>query len=151
MINVAKFRAKIEEHIAAEKAAHAGRLKEWDAYLVRHKAEWIDEHGAGWLDTAKQITKKIKAGEVIRNDDVRSYNNVHNNRHSSSRTWSAPYQDDQGRGRPDSVYRIPTEVCQVLDALELIDEPEISHTALVRVGVNTKVMAAVSRYLTRRK
>lgn len=143
MINVAKLRAKIEKHIADAEAAHQQLVDYWDAYTVRHKAEWNEKFGDAWLKVVGEIEQVITAGEVIVLRDLprRSGGNL--------AVWEAPYQDDKGRRRPDRTYKPPTELVQVLNALDLLDETEISHTALSKVGINASVMSAVSRYLSR--
>jgi hypothetical protein len=143
VINVAKLREKIEKHIADAQSAHQQRLDEWDAYIQRHKTEWNEQFGDLWIKTADDIPQVIRAGEVIVLRDLpqRPGGNL--------AVWEMPYQDDKGRRRPDRAYTPPNELVQVLNALDLLDETEISHTALAKVGINGSVMSAVSRYLSR--
>lgn len=145
MINLAKLRAKIEKHIADAEAAHQQRVDEWDAYLAQHKAEWNQEWGEVWLKAADEIAEVIRAGEVITTKELPRRPGGYNN----PACYEEPYQDDKSRRKPDRTYKPPTELVQVLDALDLLDAPEVSHTALAKVGINGSVMSAVSRYLSR--
>lgn len=137
MINVQKLRAKIEKHIADAEATHQQRVDDWDAYIKRDQTKWLEKHGRAWLKAIEGVAKAVKDGQVVTSSML-----------PDSR-WSEPYQDEMSRRRPDREYWAPTELVQVLDALDLLDATEVSHTALAKVGINASVMSAVSRYLSR--
>lgn len=143
MIDTARMRSKIEAYIASEKANHEQGLADWDAFIIRSKAEWVEKWGAEWQAAAERITERVRNGDVVTGDELPK------ERYSSTATWSTPYQDDKGMRRPDATFRPPSELIRMLDAIELLDEPLVSHTALAKVGINPSVMGNVSRYLSR--
>lgn len=146
MINTAAFRAKIEKHIADSENNHAQRLADWDAFVAKDKTRWVAQYGGPWSVALRVMAKKLKDGEPITDNMVpRSIT-----RYRELEVWSEPSTDDKGRSRPEKVYRVPGQFTQLLDALELLNEPEVSPTSLSRVGITGALMAQVSSMLARR-
>lgn len=141
MINVEKLRSKIEEKIALDRAEHEKQLFAWNRFLGDHKAAWNEKWGKAWLESTIEISRTITDGGVVTQDMLPG-------RHSGEWTYSVPFDDAEGNRRPASRFVVPMEFRQVLDALDLLDEKEVSHTALARVGINQTVMVRVSRYLS---
>lgn len=145
MINTDKLRKRINDKIAENEAKAGERVDEWAAYVAEHKTEWSKVWGDSWLTASQQIQKKIKNGEVIVEGDIPPYGN----HRKQDRFYSEPYRFTDGRDKPREA-QVPTEVTQLLDAIDLLGEIEISHTALAKMGCSHQVMTAVSRYLAGR-
>lgn len=137
MINIAKLKAKIEARIAEMRAEHETRLAEWEEHVQEDKREWLSKYKPTWEKAADAISTAVCNYEVVTRDMY------------PGSCWSEPYSDKLGRGKPDKTFRPPTELVQVLNALEMFDEPEISHTALRQVGIMPADMNAVSKCLAR--
>lgn len=138
MINVAKLKAKIEARIEELESEHQGRLTDWDEAVRESKQRWRDMYARQWSDAAVDISRS-----VIQNDGVVTSFMYPGN------TWSEPYRDKLGRSKPEKIFRPPTELVQVLNALDMLDESEISHTALKFIGIMPADMAAVGKLLAR--
>lgn len=145
MIDVKKLREKIAARNAEVEARSSKYADEWDAYLGEHREQWVAARGEQWYVSARLILKKINNREVITEKDVPP----HRYGGDQDRFYSAPYRFADGRDKPRKA-QVPHEVTQLLDALDLIGEDEISHTALGKMGCNNQVMTAVSRYLAGR-
>jgi len=145
MINVQKLRDKINAKIEEDQQKAGERVDEWDAYLGEHRDEWVNTWGENWDTAARLILAKIKDRQVITEKDLPPWGSMR----KQDRCYSEPYRFADGRDKPRAAV-VPTEITQLLDALELLDEAEISHTALAKVGVTSTVMGTASRYLAGR-
>lgn len=145
MINTAQFRARIEKHIAETQKNHAQRVIDWDEFIVRHKKQWIEENGAEWQKFARSVTRLFNYGNPITQSMIPV-----KGRWNDLLVWSEPARDEQGRSRPERDNVTPLKLTRVLEALDLLNEPEISPTALARVGIPAQLMAEVSVMLARK-
>lgn len=145
MINTDKLRKRINDKIAENEAKAGERVDEWDAYLGENRDEWVNAWGESWEAAARNILEKVKDRQVIVEADIPA----HRYNRKQDRFYSTPYRFTDGRDKPRAA-KVPTEVTQLLDAIDLLGEIEISHTALAKMGCSHQVMTAVSRYLAGR-
>jgi hypothetical protein len=143
MINVQKLRDKINARIGEERADFIQRTAEWADFIAWHQAEWVRAHKDEWTTATDRIDRALGHNRVVTSDMLPR---------ASEKFWTEPWSDKLGQRKPPSGdYRPPSEVTQLLDALDLINEPEISHTALSKVGITSTVMGAASRWLAGRR
>lgn len=142
MIDVKKLRATIDARTGVLKAAHANNLRKWNDNVAENKVAWRAAHNDAWRRAVDDISAVLDAGGVVTRDLLPG---------KGQHVWSEPYSFDGFGPKPRANdYQPPEDVQILIGALDLLDEDEVSHTALARVGINATIMGTVQRWLYRR-